>query len=155
MSTSTLLRRSAFLFAWFAVLLPGTQTMWAADDALTPPPGSATRKAVCDAMRTLYPLDDDGDTGTPKVGGSKVVFHISHLRVKDGWAVFSGSPVEVGADGKEKMVVDAAHTAVLRLVEGRWKVVKDWLHGDVLTREEMVPKGEKAFPLEILPNWYE
>jgi hypothetical protein len=25
----------------------------------------------------------------------------------------------------------------------------------VLTREEMVPKGEKAFPLEILPNWYE
>ena len=62
---------------------------------------------------------------------------------------------ELGADGKEKMVVDAAHTAVLRLVKGRWKVVKDWLHGDVLTREEMVPKGEKAFPQEILPNWYE
>jgi len=129
-------------------------TSFAADEtAHTPPPGSITRKAICDVMRGLYADNKYGDEPL-KAGTVRVLFEIDHLKVKNGWAAFSGTPIQVLKNGQQ-VPIDAVHTAVLKLVNNRWQIViNHGLHGDVPEMKDLIPKGQKQFPREILPDWH-
>jgi hypothetical protein len=120
-------------------------TSFAADEtAHTPPPGSITRKAICDAMRKLYAGNKYADQPL-KAGTVRVLFEIDHLKVKNGWAAFSATPVQVLKSGQQ-VPMDTVHTAVLKLANNRWIVVLDhgW-HGDVPETKDLIPKGGQRF----------
>ncbi|MBL9145360.1 MAG: hypothetical protein JNM99_16905 [Verrucomicrobiaceae bacterium] len=140
----TTLRRTALL-----VLISLFAVMAHAADGLTPKPGSPIRKAICDGLRKLYASEyRDEPVLAP---ASKILFEISILNVKNGWAIFSGAPVVVHQDGRHE-TLDTMHTAVLHLENKQWKVVKDigW-HGDVVTDNELRMEAPD-FPKEILPH---
>jgi len=147
-SSSFLSRR---LWVLVAVLGLGWVSVHA-DDKLTPAPGSATRNAICDAVRVLY-ADDRYLEGEPSA--KRMVFVIHDLKVKNGWAFFSATPTLVLSSGQEKHL-ETTHTVMLRLVKGRWTIFKDHgHHGDVIPKNELIPSGVNDFPLAILPNWQE
>lgn len=58
-------------------------------EAQTPPPGSAERKAILDALRHLVPEKD----------GKKALFTVRHMRVLNGWAWVETDPQS--ADGMD------------------------------------------------------
>jgi hypothetical protein len=96
-----------------------------AQEASTPAPGSAERKAIADALRA--PVE--------KELKQKVVFKIDHLKVSGEWAFLRGVPQRPGG-GKvdynatpyrrriEDGVFDDWICALLRRRAGKWQVVK-------------------------------
>jgi hypothetical protein len=96
-----------------------------AQEARTPAPGSAERKALTDALRA--PVERELR--------QKVVFKIDHLKTLGGWAFLRGVPQRPGG-GKvdynstayrrriEDGVFDDWVCALLRKKAGKWQVVK-------------------------------
>ena len=96
-----------------------------AQEARTPAPGSAERKAIADALRV--PVE--------KELKQKVVFKIDHLKASGDWAFLRGVPQRPGG-GKvdynatpyrqsiEDGVFDDWICALLRKRAGKWQVVK-------------------------------
>lgn len=96
-----------------------------AQEARTPAPSSAERKAIADALRA--PVE--------KELRQKVVFKIDHLKVSGDWAFLRGVPQRPGG-GKvdygptpyreriEDGVFDDWICALLRKRAGKWQVVK-------------------------------
>ncbi len=60
------------------------------EEARNPPPGSAERKAILDALRKLV----------PEKGGKKALFTVRHMRVLGGWAWVETDPRS--ADGRDR-----------------------------------------------------
>lgn len=91
-----------------SMILPGAA--WAEDhtEAATPPPGSAERKAILDALRTelnvLHHLE--------------VVFVVAHLKVLHDWAFIHAFPQSADGASKYEDV-----TALMRNQGGEWNVV--------------------------------
>lgn len=130
------------------LLLPALFSIasFAADDTIhTPPPGSVTRKAICDALRVLYAGNKYGNVPL-KAGTVRVLFEINHLKVKNGCAAFSGTPIQVLKNGQQ-VPIDTVHTAVLKLVNNRWVIaINHGWHSDVPETKDLIPKGEKVSP---------
>jgi hypothetical protein len=104
---TTRLQWAFALACCFATALP-------AEPSFVPKPGSKERTAICDAVRR--------HKRAPK---TKFVIH--YLRVKDGWALFDGSP----SSGSEIDPEEGAIAAVLQKQQNQWRVVGSWSHGDV------------------------
>ena len=97
---------------------------WARAEAgdLTPKPGSQERKDILDAVRD--PLED--------VLQREIIFRVTHLKVKDGWAFLRATPRtkdDKPIDYKgtrfenEASWMDESLVAVLRYKRKRWYVV--------------------------------
>ena len=111
-----------FLPALFILAMAGVAS---AQEAHTPAPGSAERKAIADALRV--PVE--------KELKQKVVFKIDHLKARGDWAFLRGVPQRPGG-GKvdynatpyrqsiEDGVFDDWICALLRKRAGKWQVVK-------------------------------
>jgi hypothetical protein len=96
-----------------------------AQEAHTPAPGSAERRAIADALRA--PVE--------KELRQKVVFKIDHLKVSGGWAFLRGVPqrsgggkVDYGATRYRQSIEDGVFDdwicALLRRRAGKWQVVR-------------------------------
>ena len=101
----------------------------AAQQAHTPPPGSAERRAIMDAIRPACERDV----------GEKVIFRVQHLRVIGGWALARVMPIR--PDGAEidysrtryrqvqaEGAFDAEGEALLRREGTAWKLL-EWRFG--------------------------
>jgi hypothetical protein len=108
----------ALFFALFGGQPPGQ------DAPYTPEPQSAERKAIMDALR--IPIQ--------KQLNQKVIFKIDHLKVQNGWAFLTGKPRQPGGspidyrgtpyqEAIDAGVFDDGVCALLRLKDGRWRVV--------------------------------
>ncbi|MFL6334333.1 MAG: hypothetical protein ACJ754_13550 [Pyrinomonadaceae bacterium] len=119
-----MLRRLRFCLPALVILFAAAGVV-SAQEASTPAPGSAERKAIADALRA--PVE--------KELKQKVVFKIDHLKVSGEWAFLRGVPQRPGG-GKvdynatpyrqriEDGVFDDWICALLRKRAGKWQVVK-------------------------------
>ena len=108
-----------------ALVMLSVASAASAQEAQTPAPGSAERKAIADALRA--PVERELK--------QKVVFKIDHLKTLDGWAFLRGVPQRPGG-GKvnysatpyrqriDDGVFDDWICALLRKKSGKWQVVK-------------------------------
>jgi hypothetical protein len=97
--------------------------VWASPS--TPPPGSAQRKAICDALRVPV----------VKEFGVKPIFVISTLNVMDGWAFLigklqreNGAPYNAAElyrqrNGEDGFFDGDSVYGILRKTNGRWKAL--------------------------------
>ena len=115
-------RLRIFLPAVFILAVAGVAS---AQEARTPAPGSAERKAIADALRA--PVE--------KELRQKVVFKIDHLKVSGDWAFLRGVPQRPGGAPLEykgtpyQEAIDAGAfddgiVALLQKRKGRWQVVQ-------------------------------
>lgn len=74
----------------------------------TPPPNSAERKAIMDALRDQYFKDNN----------QKVVFKVNFLKVHQGWAWVDTTPL----DDKGKPVAEGGPT-LLHYSQGAWAIM--------------------------------
>ena len=98
---------------------------WAQNRTALYEPKGPERKAILDALRALV----------EKELMKNVVFRVGYLQVKDGWAFLAGKPQQ--PNGKPMDYRDTPHQkdieagvfddgihALMRLEDGRWRVVK-------------------------------
>ncbi len=95
------------------LLLPALQSAAAAAEprgqAITPPPGSAERKLIIDALRVEI----------EKLHRINAVFVVKHLKVLDGWAWIETHPKSVDGTNQYEDV-----SALLRKGGSKWKVAE-------------------------------
>ncbi len=117
--------RSLCFFLPALVIIIAAAGAASAQEARTPAPGSAERKAVADALRA--PVE--------KELKQKVVFKIDHLKVSGDWAFLRGVPqrpgggrVDYSTTAYQQRIEDGVFDdwicALLRKREGKWQVVK-------------------------------
>ena len=117
--------RRLCLFVPALVLVAAAAGAASAQEARTPAPGSAERKAVADALRA--PVE--------KELRQKVIFKIDHLKVSGDWAFLRGVPqrpgggrVDYSATPYRQRIEDGVFDdwicALLRRRAGKWQVVK-------------------------------
>jgi hypothetical protein len=118
------MRRSLRLFLSALVILSAAAVA-SAQEAQTPAPGSAERRAVTDALRA--PVERELK--------QKVVFKIDHLKTLDGWAFLRGVPqrpnggkINYSVTAYRQRIKDGVFDdwicALLRKKAGKWQVVK-------------------------------
>jgi hypothetical protein len=136
--------RTLILASALVVFCLGT-TLQAADFNLTPRPGTPIRKAVLDVLRLEV----------KRIHGLDVVFVVSHLKVKEGWAWAHTLPQS--PDGEHRYE-DVA--ALLQLQDDAWSVVEipcsEEENPDCLTGSEYVLHLQERFPgvpTAIFPSW--
>jgi hypothetical protein len=135
-------RRQVILMMVAACAVPAR----AGDEAApyTPKPGSAERKAICDAMRVYARKQCPGHHGLA------FLWTIGWLKVSGRHAAFEGCAVQ--ADGKPlddgTALGDIQFTTFLRKGEHGWAVIADLTRGDVPSAEEL-KELRGRFPLEI------
>jgi hypothetical protein len=109
--------------------------------AYTPPPGSAERRDILEALRRQ--LQD--------LHGLELVFEVRHLKVKGDWAWLEADPRSPDGAGRYEPVY-----ALLRRQHGRWQVAElpsteeespFWQPGYLKTLRARFP----GLPLEIFP----
>jgi hypothetical protein len=117
--------RSLRFFLPVLVIVTAAAGVASAQEAHTPAPGSAERKAIADALRV--PVE--------KELRQKVVFKIDHLKVSGEWAFLRGVPQRPGG-GKvdysatpyrqriDDGIFDDWICALLRKKAGKWQTVK-------------------------------
>src|SRR5215211_9530186 len=107
------------------VIVAAAAGVTSAQEAHTPAPGSAERKAIADALRA--PVE--------KELRQKVVFKIDHLKASGDWAFLRGVPqrpgggrVDYGNTPYRQRIEDGVFDdwicALLRKRAGKWQVVK-------------------------------
>jgi hypothetical protein len=117
--------RSLRLFLPAFVIIVAVAGAASAQEAHTPAPGSAERKAIADALRA--PVE--------KELKQKVVFKIDHLKAGGDWAFLRGVPqrpgggrVDYSATPYRQRIEDGVFDdwicALLRKRAGKWQVVK-------------------------------
>lgn len=85
----------------------------------TPAPGSAERKAILDALRV--PIQ--------KRAKQKVVFYGVQLKVENGWAFVNCAAMD--KTGKKYVLTELDTSALLRKINGRWRVLHWGQAGDI------------------------
>jgi len=125
------LKKVAFLILAFFVTVSAAR-ICTAEDAHTPPFGSAERKSILNAMRAdiLDKLD------------LQVVFVVKWLKVKDGWAWVETDPQS--PDGKDR------YEPFLALLKKENQV---WIVAEVPALEEDSPPVDDAFFKELLERF--
>lgn len=101
--------RKAIVLLLATVFLLQTAGLCMADGAVTPPVGSAERKAIMNAMRAELRENF----------GIEAVFVVNWLKVKDGWAWAETDPQS--RDGKNRY---ESFLALLKKCEGVWTVAE-------------------------------
>ncbi len=134
------------LILMLAAALPGAAAR-AADDAAaphTPKPGSAERKAICDAMRTYARRQCESAPGL------QFLWTIGWLKVLGRHAAFSGCAVAPDGSPLDDGTVlgDIEFTTFLRKEGKGWRVIADLSRGDVPSEEEL-RELRSSFPKEI------
>ena len=89
-----------------------------ADKLHTPAEGSAERKAVLDGLRQHWQATPNPDDG--KTYRGKITFHVSYLKVHNGWAWVQAEPHS--SLPKERFPENSGF--LLQLKAGRWEVMK-------------------------------
>lgn len=95
-----------------------------ADGAVTPPVGSAERKAIMNTLRTFLKVNLDVDA----------VFVVRWLKVKDGWAWVETDPQS--PDGRNRY---EPFLALANKVEGTWAIA------EIPSLEEDAPPVDDAY----------
>lgn len=119
----------------------------------TPKPGSAERKAICDAMRVYARKQHQVSEKL------KFLWMIDGLRVAGDHAAFEGYAVKPGGGYLEdgSMIGDMEFTCFLRKEKSGWKVIADLSRGDVPDDQELkeIRAGfPKEIPTAILPEFW-
>lgn len=105
-------------------------------DVKTPQKGSAERKAILDAFRTVWLKNSEIKS---------VIFNVDRMSVKNGWAYIQVTPQS--PDGSNNYETEGA---LLRKTSGKWKVVKR-LGGDTDCDLPCLKKKYPSMPKEIYP----
>lgn len=119
-----MLRRLCLFVSALVIVAAAAGAAWA-QEAHTPAPGSAERKAVADALRA--PVERELR--------QKVVFKLDHLKVSGEWAFLRGVPqrpgggkIDYSATPYRQRIADGVFDdwicALLRKRAGKWQVVK-------------------------------
>jgi hypothetical protein len=106
------------LLAATAVAAPEKQTKSVTDKLHTPAEGSAEREAVLDGLRRHWQTVRNPDDG--KTYRGKITFHVSYLKVHNGWAWVYAEPRS--SLPKERFPENSGF--LLQLKAGRWEVMK-------------------------------
>jgi hypothetical protein len=116
----------------------------------TPAPGTAERKAICDAMRE-YTI-----AAQKKTLAYSFLFKVEFMRVDGDYAGFQGFPVK--PDGTlDDRFEDFVYTTFLRKKNGVWQVIRDLSRTDVPTDEEVRDIRKKFpadFPTAAMPQYW-
>src|SRR5689334_4506159 len=97
-----------FIFAWLNLPATPAAQKQPTDALHTPPKGDPERKAIMDALRDNYRLQN----------GSTVIFQVNYLKVHNGWAWADVTPL----DEKGKAVAEGG-PALLHNENDAWKVI--------------------------------
>ena len=118
----------------------------------TPKPGSAERKALCDAMRAYVVKDQSRPLPKP------ILFKIEFLCVEGDYAGFEGFPVfEDGSDAIPNYLPDIVSTTILRRDGSGWKIIADLSRTDVPSEKELVTIRKSIpadVPRAVLPEFW-
>jgi hypothetical protein len=111
-----------------------------AESAHTPKPGSAERKAVCDAMRAFVKAHE-----APR----EILFKVDQMLVLGKYCYFKGYAVFADGSGiPEGYLPDVVYNTFLKREESGWKVLLDLTRTDVPSEPE-VNEIRRRFPEEI------
>jgi len=132
----TLQKPSTFAFILAASLACLSPAHASGRGAHTPPPGSAERAAILDALRRSFTQTAAGTTHN----GARVVFTVSWLKVHDGWAWVQADPQNINRDGSKGGGYDFGTEALLHLSRGYWQVA-DWMGEAAMSGEETGAQG--------------
>lgn len=97
---------------------PTEQANVIADKLHTPAEGSAERTAILDGLRRHWQASRNPDNGKTYQG--KITFHVSYLKVHNGWAWVYAEPRS--SSPKERFPENSGF--LLQLKAGRWEVMK-------------------------------
>lgn len=129
------------------IALFGTAAVFAASH--TPAPGSAERKAICDALR-VYVTHKVAVRPLPE----PIVFKVDFLRVDGDTAWFEGIPMLKSGGFATDYLPDMAYTMVLRKAGGEWRVIHDLSRSDVPDDAELISLRKKLadVPISVMPD---
>jgi hypothetical protein len=108
---------SSRLFVVVAALIAGlqfTSGIVQAGPTYTPKPGSAERKAIIDALRKPV----------MKKVKTRVIFELGYFKVRDGWAMVSGSARKADGTSFGDEFLWGEVTALLRKEKKAWRVLE-------------------------------
>lgn len=106
------------LIATTTLASPTLQAETVADKLHAPAEGSAEREAILDGLRRHWQTTRNPDDG--KTYRGKITFHVSYLRVHNGWAWVYAEPRS--SISKEGFPENSGF--LLQLKAGRWEVMK-------------------------------
>jgi hypothetical protein len=106
------------LIATTTLASPTKQAEAVADKLHTPAEGSAEREAILEGLRRHWQASRNPDDG--KTYRGKITFHVSYLKVHNGWAWVQAEPRSSIA--KEGFPENSGF--LLQLKAGRWEVMK-------------------------------
>ena len=118
------------LFVCFALLMCFESALFA--KPYSPKPGSAERKAILNALRV--PAE--------KEAKQKVVFYSVDIKIDKGWAFLHCMAMD--KTGKKYVLGDLDTSALLRKINGRWKVLHWGVAGDISVACDAYKKYPKA-----------
>lgn len=117
----------------------------------TPQPGSAERKAICDALRE-YVIQHVATRKMPQ----PIVFKVDTLRIDQGFAWFEGIPLFKDGSYATDYLPDMAYVMVLQHTSSGWRVLHDLSRSDVPDESEAVQlrKELQGVPDSIIPDFW-
>jgi hypothetical protein len=132
-------------FAWASAI---------AASALTPPPDSPERQAICDGMHR-YVLATERPANLPQ----PIVFQVEYLKTTGGYAAFQGfAQFQDGSRAAGVVLPDVVYTTFLqRGKDGQWSVIADLTRTDVPDDAELRQirkRFPKRIPTAIIPEFW-
>jgi hypothetical protein len=118
--------------ACLMLLLCSTLNGAQADTTHTPKAGSAERKAIMDALRKPV---------MQRVK-RKIIFQVGYLKVRDGWALMSGSARNPDGSSLSDKYLWGEVTGLLRKKGSQWQV----LHWGFATDTSVMDEAKKRYP---------
>lgn len=125
--------------------LPATQAQQVTAQVTTPLPGSATRQAILDAVRT--PVGRF-------LGQPIIRFKVNELRVAGGWAFLQAQPMNRAGRFLSDPLSHAPEVwALLQQQQGRWQVRRWAMPTDVISEgwEQEFPKAPRGIWPQFRP----
>ena len=120
-------------------------------ETVTPKPGSADRKEICDAVR-----DFAFEKFEIKTLSEPVVFTVSFIKIDGNYAGFEGSAHYADGRGVDELLI-SEFTVLLKKKNGDWTVSYDLSRSDVPDDDEVARINleiSKATPPSIIPPYW-